>query len=141
MQRVVACIAMACASAAQAQSPDTLPVRLSGHWTAVVPGVRTLVDSVSFTFDQPYPPGPVKGRVTFHGTRCGAADEPATGTWNGSELRLDTRHYPNVNARLVNAQCGSGNVTYVLVRKPGANTFEGDGILDGVPTVQVSVAP
>jgi hypothetical protein len=133
---------LACAASAGAQAPDALPARLSGQWTAVVPGVRTVVDNLAFTFDESFAPGPVKGRLTFRGASCGAQDEPLTGTWNGSELRVDTKHRPNVNARLVNGQCGAGNVTYILVRKPGTSTFEGDAHLDGGPAlIRVTVSP
>jgi hypothetical protein len=87
---------------------------------------------MSMTLDAPVQPGPVTGRLTARGVGCGAENEPLTGTWDGSTLRVESKVYPNVNVQRMNAQCGSGRVTYTLTRKPGQSTFEGEGVRDGM---------
>jgi hypothetical protein len=87
-------------------------------------------------------PGPVTGRLTTRGVTCGAIDEPMVGTWDGTELRFESKVRPNVNTTRMNADCASGRVTYVLTRKPGQATFEGEANRDGMSTpVQVTLSP
>ena len=114
------------AGVAVAQESDVLPSKLSGRWTAVG-ATQTFINPMSLEFDGDGKPGPVKGRATFRGVACGAQDEPPTGTWDGKELRVETLHRPNVNVVRLNGQCGDGKTTYVLTRKPGQRTFEGEG--------------
>jgi hypothetical protein len=114
-----------CVATAVAQAVERLPGKLSGRWTASSPrGV--FVDSLSLTFEGDGAPGPVTGKVTFRGVNCGAQDELLKGTWDGSELRFESVHRPNVNVQRMNSQCGTGNVVYILRRKPGETTFEGE---------------
>ena len=124
-----------------AQGTDTLPPRLAGHWTVVGPQ-QTYINPISLTFEGDGRPGPIKVRVTWRGVTCGADDEPSSGTWDGTELRIDTIHRPNVNVQRMNGQCGDGRTTYVLKRKPGEKTFEGEGRATYSPSVAtISVAP
>jgi hypothetical protein len=97
---------------------------------------------MSIALDVPAAPGPITGRLTSRGVACGAQDEPMTGTWDGTELRLESKVRPNVNTTRMNGDCASGRVTYVLTRKPGQVKFEGEAMRDGLSTpVQVTLSP
>ena len=125
-----------------AQTASDLPKKMSGRWTAVIPGRQTFTDSISVVLDAPAGTGPVSGRLTMRGVTCGAIDEPLTGTWDGNELRFESLVRPNVNAQRPNGDCGNGKVVYVLTRKPGHTAFEGDAQRDGMQTtVQVTLSP
>ena len=125
-----------------AQAAAPLPASMSGRWTAVVPGNRTFTDSLSVVLNVPGGTGPLTGRLTLRGIVCGASDEPLTGTWDGSELRLESQVRPNVNALRANGDCGTGRITFKLARKPGQTAFEGEALRDAssVPS-QVTLAP
>lgn len=128
------------AAVAAAQSGDGLPHKLSGRWTVVGPN-QTFVNPVALEFDGDGKPGPITGRATWRGVTCGAQDEPLTGTWDGKELRVVTTHRANTNASRMNGQCGDGKTTYVLTRKPGEKTFEGEArsnYSSSVATISVS---
>jgi len=125
-----------------AQATAELPGRMSGRWTAVVPGRATYSDTMSVTLDVPSGTGPLTGRLTSRGVTCGALDEPLTGTWDGTELRFESLVRPNVNAQRADGNCGTGRVTYVLKRKPGQSAFEGESHREGLKiAVQVTLAP
>jgi hypothetical protein len=125
-----------------AQTTTSLPKAMSGRWTSVVPGGRTFTDTWSVILDAPGGTGPVTGRLTLRGVTCGALDEPLTGTWDGSELRMESQVHPNVNAQRMNGECGTGRVTFKLARKPGQSTFEGESQRDAAPVPsQVTLAP
>jgi len=139
----IAALAGVCAVTATAQSSDQLPGKLSGRWTVTSPR-GTFIDTVSFTFESNGTPGPVTGKLTFRGVSCGAQDEPLKGTWDGSELRFESTHRPNVNAQRMDGQCGTGKVIYVLRRNPREKTFEGEGRPgEGASgsTVSITVSP
>lgn len=122
--------------------PAPLPSKLSGKWTAVIPGGRTFIDTISLTLDPPNENGRVTGRLTTRGVVCGALDEPLSGTWDGTELRFDSQVRPNVNAQRPNGDCASGRITFVLTRKPGQQSFEGESRRDGAPApAQISLSP
>ena len=138
--------ALACgllATLALAQSPEPLPSSLSGRWTAIPPGGRTIIDVWSVRFEGSTPPGPIKARVTWRGRGCGAQDEPAEGTWDGSELRLRFVVRPNVTTQLMHATyCGDGQAQLVVRRKPGTRDFEGEaGLVNSGTPVQVTASP
>lgn len=116
---------LAVTSSVFAQSGDQLPPKLAGHMTAAG-ATQTFILSVAMTFDGEGKPGPVTGRVTHQGVNCGAQDEPLTGTWDGSELRVAAALHPNVNTLRMNGQCDGARVTYSLKRKPGTSEFEGE---------------
>ena len=109
-----------------AQTAAPLPSKMSGRWTAVVPGGQTFTDTMSVVLDVPATTGPLTGRLTVRGVTCGALDEPLTGTWDGTELRFESRVRPNVNSQRMNGECGTGKTTFVLSRKPGQAVFEGE---------------
>ena len=134
-------LACALTAGAVAQSTDRLPAKLTGHWTVVSPN-QTFINPITLAFDGDGQPGPIRGRASFRGVGCGSENEPITGTWDGVELRIDTLHRPNVNTVRMGGQCGDGKVTYVLRRKPGTTTFEGEGRSSFSPAVAaISVAP
>jgi hypothetical protein len=119
---------------AQAQSTDPLPGKLAGWWTTMTPrGV--FKGTLSMAFDGSLQPGPITGRLTVNARSCGALDEPFSGTWDGTTLRFDATHRPNVNAQIKDGTCGSGHVSYVLRRKSGDKSFEGELHLDGAQVV------
>ena len=135
-------IAISATAVVFAQSVAPLPKALSGRWTAVVPGNKTFTDAMSVVFDDPVQSGPVTGKLTSRGVTCGAQNEPLTGTWDGTVLRMESKVYPNVNAQRPNGECGTGRINYVLTRKPGEPTFEGEAVRDGMALAsQVTLAP
>jgi hypothetical protein len=119
-----------------------LPTNLSGRWTYVFAGGRTVVDSVSITFDVLGEQGQVAGRLSHRGVNCGALDEPFTGTWNGAELRIEARMRANVNTARNGGTCPSSNAIYTLKRAAGGDGFAGEVIMEGMTTpAQVTLAP
>jgi hypothetical protein len=132
----------ACCRMALAQAEAPLPLKMSGHWTALAPGGRTFVDSLSIVLDAPAQSGAITGRLTLRGVTCGASDEPLQGTWDGTELRFESRVRPNVNAARPNGDCGNGTVSFVLARKAGTTAFTGESRRDGSPVPsQITLAP
>lgn len=140
---VVAAVALTVALPAAAQSPLPLPSALSGRWTVVPPGGRTIIDVWTVRFDGGGAPGPVKGLVTWRGRGCGAQDEPVEGTWDGAEPKFRFVARPNVNTQLQNATyCGEGKTAVVLRRKSGGRDFEGEASLnDGPANITLSASP
>ncbi len=132
----------AAASAVVAQTLTPLPKTMSGRWTAVVPGRATFTDTLSIVLDDPGESGKVTGRLTLRGVTCGAKDEPLSGTWDGTELRFESAVRPNVNVQRADGQCESGRTTFVLARKPGQTSFQGESRRDGMTTTsQVTLSP
>ena len=124
------------------QAPEPLPTALSGHWVVVLPNGRLYTDTMSVVLDAQSGTGAVTGRLTVRGVTCGAQDEPLTGTWDGAQLRFESRVRPNVNAQQKDAQCASGKVAYVLRRKPGQQAFDGEFTRDGMSVPgQATLAP
>ena len=138
-------LAAALVSAASAQAPaNALPGALSGRWTFLPAGGRTFVDMWSARFDGTGAPGPVTGKLTWRGVNCGAQDEPLTGTWDGTELRFESVLRANANTQNLNGNCEGGRAVWVLKRKPGSATFEGEGSMNErkvVVTVTASPGP
>jgi hypothetical protein len=125
-----------------AQTAAPLPKAMSGRWTAVIPGGRTFTDTLSVALDAPAGTGPVTGHFTNRGVTCGAANEPLTGTWDGTELRFESQVRPNVNVQRANGDCGTGRISFVLTRKAGQATFEGESRRDGMSVpAQITLAP
>lgn len=125
-----------------AQPAASLPKTMSGRWTAVIPGGQTFTDTMSVSLDLPATTGPLTGRLTVRGVTCGALDEPLSGTWDGAELRFESRVRPNVNAQRMNGECGTGKTTFVLARKPGQDVFEGESRRDAMSvSSQIRLAP
>ena len=121
-----------------AQPFESLPRVLSGRWTFFAPGGRTFIDSVSMTFEMTGEQGSASGRLTHRGVNCGALDEPFTGTWDGSVLRIESRLRANVNTTRNGGTCPD-KVVYTLKR--GGKGFEGEVIMDGMSgPAQVSLA-
>jgi hypothetical protein len=115
---------------------------MKGRWVAVLPNGQSFIDSLSVVLDQPDATGRVTGRLTSRGVTCGALDEPLVGTWDGTELRFESRVKPNVNAQRMNGNCDTGRIEYVLKRKPGDSRFEGQARRDGSPVaVEVTLSP
>ncbi|MDH4181015.1 MAG: hypothetical protein OEV46_03320 [Betaproteobacteria bacterium] len=126
---------------AQAQ-PAPLPGALSGRWTVVPAGGRALVDVFSVRFDGTGAPGPVTGKLTWRGVNCGAQDEPLKGTWDGVELRFESHLRANSNTQNMNGACGNSRGEWVLRRKPGSSTFEGEGLFnEGKVVATLTAAP
>ena len=139
---VIAAVVPALKSHAQGQS-DPLPSSLSGRWTVVPPGGRTIIDSWTFEVDGARAPGPVKGRVTWRGRGCGALDEPIAGTWDGTELSFEFKTRPDVNTQMTGATyCGEGKTNVVLRRQAGARDFEGEASMnDGPANIPLTASP
>lgn len=138
---LMAALLAAVVSPAQAQ-PAPLPGALSGRWTAVPAGGRTVIESFSVRFDGTGAPGPVTGKLTWRGVNCGAQDEPLKGTWDGVELRFESHLRANANTQIVNGTCGNARGEWVLRRKSGSSTFEGEGLFnEGKIVVTLTAAP
>ena len=88
-----------------AQAPAPLPKSMSGRWVVALPNGRLYTDTASVVLDAPEGTGSVTGRFTSRGVACGALDEPLVGTWDGTELRFDSRVGPIVNADQNDGQC------------------------------------
>ena len=139
---VVLLVLTGCAGIASAQTAAPLPASMSGRWSAVIPGNRTFTDSLSVVLDVPDGTGPLTGRLTLRGITCGAQEEPLSGTWDGTELRMESQVRPNVNAQRANGECGTGRLTFKLTRKPGQASFEGEALRDASPVPsQVTLSP
>ena len=139
----VAAAVLAMTVSSGAQAPEPLPPSLSGRYTVVPPGGRAIIDYWKLRLDGDGAPGPVKGRIDWRGRGCGALDEPAAGTWDGTELKLEFKARPDVNTQMMGATyCGEGKANVVLRRKPGTRDFDGEGTLnDRPPTFQVTASP
>ena len=128
---------MAWMEVAAAQVGDHLPSKLSGRWMYV--GPKTYINPVAIEFDGDGKPGPIAGHLTWRGVTCGAENERFTGTWDGKELHFRATLRANVNVQRMNGQCGEAD--FVLKRKPGEHSFDGDArasYTDAVPTISVS---
>jgi hypothetical protein len=133
---------MTMSGVAFAQAAMPLPKSMSGRWTAVIPGGRVFTDSLSVVLEAPDASGAVTGRLNIRGVACGAQDEPLAGTWDGTELRFESKVRPNINVTRPSGDCGSGRIDFVLVRKPGQSSFEGESRRDGAATpTQITLAP
>jgi hypothetical protein len=110
---------------AHAQIDATLPAKLTGHMTATG-ATQTFILNIAMEFDGDRKPGAIAGRVTHRGVNCGAENEPLTGTWDGTEVRVVATLHANVNTLRMGGQCDGAKVTYTLKRKPGTGEFEGD---------------
>jgi hypothetical protein len=126
------------AATAMAQAIAPLPPKLAGTWTYI--GPRTFIDSVTLVFEDDGKSGTVKGRTTWRGVNCGTQDEPFTGTWDGTVLRFEAMHRPNVNAQRANGNCPETKSVYNLRRKPGQSGFEGE-VQSGPVVATVSLSP
>lgn len=130
------------AGAAVAQVADSLPAALSGRWTATGP-TGVFVDSFSIVFEGTRAPGTVPGRLNWRGVSCGAKDEPIQASWDGVELRFEAVLKSDTNTQRAGGRCPSEAWRWVLKRKPGERTFEGEARNPAAAalTVTVTAAP
>ena len=140
---VMACVVLLFDSpAASAQTAEPLPAALSGRWTFIPPGGRTIIDYWSIQFEGDRAPGTVKGRLNFRGRGCGAKDEPVVATWDGQELKLVFIGRPDVNVQVSGATyCGDGRTELSMRRKPGSRDFEGEVVTNTGARVAITAAP
>lgn len=135
-------VSAAVAGAALGQAADPLPASLSGRWTATGPS-GVFVDSFSIVFDGTRATGTVPGRLNWRGVSCGAKDEPIQASWDGVELRFEAVLKSDTNTQRAGGRCPSEAWRWVLKRKPGERTFEGEARNPGAAalTVTVTAAP
>ena len=124
-KNVLVASVVAISTTALAQTDATLPAKLSGRMTATG-ATQTFILDIAMEFDGDRKPGAIAGRVTHRGVNCGAENEPLTGTWDGTELRVVAALHANVNTLRMGGQCDGAKVTYTLKRKPGSREFDGD---------------
>ena len=117
-------LAVVLAGSVSAQALAPLPKTMSGRWTYL--GKRTSSDVMSVVIDGDGTPGAVTGRLTLRANNCGASDEPFKGTWNGTELSFAATLRTNVNTQRADMDCPSDATKFILTRKPGQTSFEGD---------------
>lgn len=133
-------LAAAMAAVATAQDAAPLPSQLSGRWSASGPA-GVVIDRFVVKFEGTAP-GPVKGKLTYDGYNCGAADEPIVeGTWNGSEVAFQAYLRTNVNAKRMNGVCPADRVRFMLRRKPGTSDFEGQAQSSNGTAVTLTASP
>ena len=127
------------ATTASAQAGAPLPGSLSGRWTFMGPrGV--LIDSFSIVFEGNRAPGIVPARLTWRGFSCGAMDEPIQATWDGAELKFEAVLKANTNTQRMNGDCPADPTRWVLKRKTGEGSFEGEGRVGNI-VVTVTTSP
>jgi hypothetical protein len=136
---IVALLMTTLARSAFAQTEASLPASLSGRWTFMGPS-GALIDTFSITFERNRAPGTVTGRLTWRGRNCGAKDEPIQATWDGTELKFEAVLKPNTNTQRMNGACPPEPTRWVLKRKAGERSFEGEGRIREI-LVTVSAAP
>jgi hypothetical protein len=108
---------------------EPLPKSMSGQW--FLARVRGQVSGDwSVVIDKQDDKGAIEGRLTHHGFNCGAKDEPMTGSFDGSVLRLVSKLRANVNVKNPGRDCGSGKTTWTLNRQKNGS-FEGEGLWEG----------
>jgi hypothetical protein len=112
-----------------ARAADDLPTQLSGRWTALVPGGRTVVDSFTMKFSGDRKPGPVTATLNWRGLFCGAEDETVSGTWDGRVIRFESVLRSNVNVQRNGGQCGDGKLVGELQKNPTEDGFTGEARL------------
>jgi len=112
-------------ASALAQTAEPLPGTLSGRWTWMSPS-GAIIDSFSLVLEGDRGAATIPGRLTWRGVNCGAKDEPVQVAWNGSELRFESFMKPNVNTQRMNGQCPSTPAQFVLKRRAGSASFEGE---------------
>ena len=138
MRISVALLSTVIATVTLAQTTAPLPGLLSGRWTFT--GPRTISDSFSVAFEQKDGPGPVPGKLTWRGFNCGAKDEPIQASWDGNELKFEAVLKANTNAQRMNGDCPAEPTRWVLKRKEGDRSFEGEGRV-GSTVVTVTATP
>ena len=137
-------LAAACAWwPALVQPSEPLPTSLSGRWTLVPSGGRTINESWSVRFEGSRAAGAIKGKVTWRGRGCGAQDQPFDGSWDGTELKFRFIARPNENVQVLNATtCGEGTTDVVLRRKPSGASFDGQANFNnGAAILDVTASP
>ena len=139
MRAVFAIASVAAACTAFAQSLDPAPAKLSGRWTWVGPR-GAVIDTFHIDFDGDRRASTISARLTWNGLNCGADKEPIEVTWNGTEMRFQAVTKPNVNTQRMNSKCPSEAAQFVLTRKPGGDTFEGE-VRQGAGVVTMTAAP
>lgn len=127
------------ATTALAQTGSLLPGSLSGRWTYVGPP-GTFIDTFSIVFEGTGAPGTVPGRLTWRGRNCGASDEPIQASWDGIELKFEAVLKANTNAQRMNGDCPAEPTRWVLQRKAGERSFEGEGRIRNI-VVTVTAMP
>jgi hypothetical protein len=123
-----------------AQVAEPLPAKLDGRWTVVPPGGRTIINSWAIRFEPPGTTGTVRGRLDWRGLNCGALDLPVEAQWDGTELRFEAVLRANTNTQNLNGTCQDVPTRYVLRRKPGERSFEGEAKAANF-VVQVTASP
>lgn len=126
-------------TAALGQADTLLPTSLSGRWTYVGPP-GTFIDAFAIVFEGTGGPGTVPGRLTWRGRNCGASDEPIQASWDGMELKFEAVLKANTNAQRANGDCPAEPTRWVLKRKAGERSFEGEGRIRNI-VVTVTATP
>jgi hypothetical protein len=139
MRMSVAFLSSAIVATAVAQTTAPLPASLSGRWV-VVGQAGTFTDAFSLAFEGSGAPGTVPGRLTWRGVNCGAKDEPIQAAWDGNELKFEAVLKANTNTQRMNGNCPTEPVRWILKRKQGDRSFEGEGRV-GNTVSTVTAAP
>ncbi len=131
-------VAVVVSASVWAQAVAPLPKSMNGRWIFL--GKRTTSEVMSVVIDGDGSPGNVTGRLTLRANNCGALDEPFQGVWDGAELHFEATLRPNVNTQRSSMECPADATKFVLKRKPGQTSFEGEASAS-TGTFQVTLAP
>jgi hypothetical protein len=127
---VLAPLLLGAAPVAVAQAE--LPRAMSGTWSGVSERNIPVNGSISVVIDKQETNGAITGRMTASGQYCAMKDEPMTGRFDGTVLRLEATY------RALVPQASCRKATFVLKRT--GTGFEGE--IPGSPLrTKVSLAP
>ena len=112
---------------------EPLPKSMGGRWAATLSSGQQIGNIWSLTVEKLDGSGRFEGKLTYYGAFCGAKNEPMTGTFDGSELRINSSLRANTNTDRAGGQCGTGKAMWLLKKQPGRQLFEGEGELEGIP--------
>jgi hypothetical protein len=123
--RVTIVLAALAGTAQDLAAQGKLPEKMTGTWASNAPtqgGARGAVGGTwSVLIAEQKPDGSIAGKATWEGGRlCAMNDEPMTGRFDGTELRMAV----TFQNKFPNAGCSKANL---VLRKAGeGNTFEGE---------------
>jgi hypothetical protein len=120
------------AAAGVAVAQTGLPKAMSGTWSGLSERNTPLNGTMSVVIDQQNPDGTIAGRITTSGQMCAMKDEPMTGRFDGTVLRMAATY------RALVPQASCGKATFVLKRS--GTGFEGE-IPGSRLRTKVSLAP
>lgn len=135
-------LALSLTALPEAFAAEPLPKSMDGRWAATLSSGQQIGNIWSLSVEKQDASGTLQGKLSYYGTFCGAKDEPMTGSFDGSELRITSSLRANTNTDRAGGQCGTGKASWILRKQQGRHLFEGEGRLEGVAvTTRVYLNP